>query len=411
VTSSLRLRRFALLLAAPLLALAISLIAVTVLLLAIGNDPGEAFRTMLRTGTQPNAVVDILNKGTFLYIAALAVAIGFKMNLFNIGVDGQYRLAALVAAGVGGAPGIPGFLRLPLILLAAVLVGALWAGIAAMLKVTRGVNEVLSTIMLNSIATAATAYLLQDGGLGVITGNTIGTRPVPEAGWFPSLDPIARPVLAAFGLTPSPSKQVYGFLVVAVLLGIGFWVLVNRTRFGFDLRATGANPSAAVASGINVKRMILISMLLSGAVAGLVGMPLLLESSGHNYSQNFPTGIGFTGIAVALLGRNSPIGIAFAALLWAYLDVTTAPLALFGISDKLSAIMQALILLAVVVAYEVVRRTTAASEQRSVARELGDDIAPTGSGQGRSVTSSTVTAPTGGADRATAGGPDPGERR
>ncbi len=411
MTSSLRLRRFALLLAAPLLALAISLIAVTVLLLAIGNDPGEAFRTMLRTGTQPNAVVDILNKGTFLYIAALAVAIGFKMNLFNIGVDGQYRLAALVAAGVGGAPGIPGFLRLPLILLAAVLVGALWAGIAAMLKVTRGVNEVLSTIMLNSIATAATAYLLQDGGLGVITGNTIGTRPVPEAGWFPSLDPIARPVLAAFGLTPSPSKQVYGFLVVAVLLGIGFWVLVNRTRFGFDLRATGANPSAAVASGINVKRMILISMLLSGAVAGLVGMPLLLESSGHNYSQNFPTGIGFTGIAVALLGRNSPIGIAFAALLWAYLDVTTAPLALFGISDKLSAIMQALILLAVVVAYEVVRRTTAASEQRSVARELGDDIAPTGSGQGRSVTSSTVTAPTGGADRATAGGPDPGERR
>ncbi|MBA3419750.1 MAG: ABC transporter permease [Geodermatophilaceae bacterium] len=376
MTASLRLRRFLLLLAAPVLALVISLVAVTLLLLAIGNSPGETFQTMLRTGTQPNAVVDIVNKGTFLYIAALAVAIGFKMNLFNIGVDGQYRLAALIAAGVGGAPGIPGFLRLPLILVAAVLVGAMWAGIAAVLKITRGVNEVLSTIMLNAIATAATAYLLQDGGLGVITGNSIGTRPVPESGWFPSLDPIARPLLGAFGLTPSPSKQVYGFLVVAVLLGIGFWVLVNRTRFGFDLRATGANPSAAVASGINVKRMILVSMLLSGAVAGLVGMPLLLESSGHNYSQNFPTGIGFTGIAVALLGRNSPIGIAFAALLWAYLDVTTAPLALFGISDKLSAIMQALILLAVVVAYEVVRRTTAASEQRRVARELGDDTAP-----------------------------------
>jgi len=119
VNASLRLRRFGLLLVAPVLALGLSLVAVSILLLAIGNDPFEAFETMLRTGIQANAVVDILNKGTFLYIAALAVAIGFKMNLFNIGVDGQYRLAAVIAAGVGGAPGIPGFLRLPLILLAA----------------------------------------------------------------------------------------------------------------------------------------------------------------------------------------------------------------------------------------------------------------------------------------------------
>jgi simple sugar transport system permease protein len=125
-----------------------------------------------------------------------------------------------------------------------------------------------------------------------------------------------------------------------------------------------------VASGVNVKRMVVISMLLSGAVAGLVGMPVLLGEA-YSYSLAFPAGLGFTGIAIALLGRNHPFGIAIGALLWAYLEVSANPLQiLVQVSSEIVTIMQGVIVLSVVVAYEMVRRYRIAQEQRRVAREL-----------------------------------------
>jgi ABC-type uncharacterized transport system permease subunit len=395
MSAALRLRRLGLMLAAPILALVLASLLVTVLLLVLGKEPSVVLDAMVQSGKRPANIVDIVNRATFLYIAALAVAIGFRMNLFNIGVDGQYRLAAFLAAAVGGAIALPGALHIAVVLIVAMGVGAAWAGIAAILKVTRGVSEVLSTIMLNAIATAVIAFLLRDGILGVLSGggNEIGTKPIPESGWFPSLDPIARPIIEALsssGLLDSEtvknpklpvSKEVYGFLVVAIILGILYAILVDRTRFGFDLRATGASPTAAVASGVSVKRMVITSMLLSGAVAGLIGMPELLEGRGHNYSLNFPSGIGFTGIAVALLGRNNPIGMALAAVLWGWVDVTTRSLAILDppndTSDKVAYIIQALIVFCVVIAYVVVNRWAKAAEARQVAQELaaGHDIA------------------------------------
>jgi ABC-type uncharacterized transport system permease subunit len=408
----LRLRRAGLMLAAPVLALVLALILVTVLLVVLGKDPGTVFQAMYESGKRPGNIVDIVNRATFLYIAALAVAVGFRMNLFNIGVDGQYRLAAFLAAAVGGAIALPKPLHIGVILLVAMAVGAAWAGIAAVLKVTRGVSEVLSTIMLNAIATAVIAYLLRDNLLGVVQGNDVGTKEIPESGWFPSLDFVSRPIIEGLsnsGLLDSDtvthpklaaSKEVYGFLIVAVLLGVLYSVLVDRTRFGFDLRATGWSPSAAVASGVSVKKMVITSMLLSGAVAGLIGMPELLEGRGHNYSLNFPSGIGFTGIAIALLGRNNPLGMGLAALLWGYLDVTTRSLAILDApndtSDKVASIIQALIVFCVVVAYVVIGRFTKAMEQRQVARALagGGDI------------SRGTPVPAGGGDA----GPDDGSR-
>ncbi|GAA3392114.1 ABC transporter permease [Cryptosporangium minutisporangium] len=429
MSPKLRLRRIGLMLAAPVLALVMASLLVTVLLLALGKEPGVVLDAMVQSGKRPGNIVDIVNRATFLYIAALAVAIGFRMNLFNIGVDGQYRLAAFLAAAVGGAIVLPGPLHILVVLIVAMAVGAAWAGIAAILKVTRGVSEVLSTIMLNAIATAVIAYLLRDGILGVLSGsgNEVGTKPIPESGWFPSLDPIARPIIEALsssGLLDSDtvqnpklpaSKEVYGFLVVAIILGILYAVLVDRTRFGFDLRATGSSPTAAVASGVSVKRMVLTSMLLSGAVAGLIGMPELLEGRGHNFSLNFPSGIGFTGIAVALLGRNNPIGMALAALLWGWVDVTTRSLAILDppndTSDKVASIVQALIVFCVVIAYVVVNRWAKAAEARQVAQELasGHDLSteepvPAAVGSAASKTDADASPP------ATAGGsPEPGE--
>jgi ABC-type uncharacterized transport system permease subunit len=398
VSLTLRLRKVGITLAAPVLALVLATLLVTALLLALGKSPSVVLNAMWNSGKRPSNIVDLVNEATYLYVAALAAALGFRMNLFNIGIDGQYRLAAFLAAAVGGALTLPGPLEIAVVLVVAMAVGAMWAGIAAVLKVTRGVSEVLSTIMLNAIATAVIAYLLRQHVLGVLSGggNDIGTKPIPKSGWFPSLDWLARPIIEALskaGALDTPnfqhpilpkSKEVYGFLVVAVILGILYSVLVDRTRFGFDLRATGSSPSAAVASGVSVKKMILISMLVSGAVAGLIGMPELLEGDGHNYSLNFPSGIGFTGIAVALLGRNNPIGMALAAILWGWVDVTTRSLAILDspndTSDKVSSIIQAVILFCVVIAYVVVNRWTKTAEARQVARELasGHDLAAEG---------------------------------
>jgi simple sugar transport system permease protein len=280
------------------------------------------------------------------------------MNLFNIGVDGQYRAGAFAAAAIGATVDLPKPLQLLLIIIIAVCVGALWAGIAAVLKVTRGVSEVISTIMLNAIATALIAFLLRKVAENVEGSNNVGTKPLPASGHFPGIP-----------LIPGSSLDVFGFVIVAVLAGVGYWVLLGRTRFGFDLRATGRSETAAVASGVNVKRMVVISMLLSGGVAGLVGMPQLLGQS-YTYSLDFPAGLGFTGIAIALLGRNNAVGMVFAALLFSFLDVSSVILDINDISKEIVLIMQGTIVLSVVIVYELVRRYGIVAEQRRVSREL-----------------------------------------
>ncbi|WP_256862743.1 ABC transporter permease [Microbispora sp. GKU 823] len=261
--------------AAPVIAVVFAVLITSVVLLVAGKAPVEAFTTLADYGTQPRSMAMILNTGVMYYISALAVAVGFRMNLFNIGVDGQYRLAAVVAAGLGGAAVVPGVLNIVLVIVVAVVVGALWAAIAGLLRVYRGVSEVISTIMLNAIATGLGSWLVSEH-FGVLTGNDLGTRPIPDDAHMPGIPLIAgTPVL------------VNGFIVVAVLLGVAYWVVLNRTRFGFELRATGKSESAAVASGVSVKKMIVVTMVMSGAVAGLIGMPELLGAS-YKYSNNFP---------------------------------------------------------------------------------------------------------------------------
>jgi simple sugar transport system permease protein len=279
------------------------------------------------------------------------------MNLFNIGVDGQYRLAVMLAAVVGAAVELPGPLHILLIVFVAMAVGAFWAGIAGVLKTTRGVSEVVSTIMLNAIATSLIAWMILPANLGVRPegSNDLTTGEIAESGWFPGL--------ALDGGT------IYGFTFVAFALGIVYWFVLGRTRFGFDLRATGASESAAQASGVDAKKMVLTAMLISGAMAGLAGMPMLLGQT-HTYSLSFPVGVGFTAIGIALLGRNNPIGILFASLLFAFLDKTAEGIGLEGYPKELALIMQGLIVIAVVVSYELVRQYGLRRQQQKVGEEL-----------------------------------------
>ncbi len=355
------LRRIALGVAAPLVAIVFSVLLTSVVLLKVGANPFDAYKAMIDYGLKPNSMVNILNNATVYYLSAIAVAIGFKMNLFNIGVDGQYRIAAFFAALAGAHMHLPGFAGILFVLAVAALVGAMWAGIAAVLKARRGVSEVISTIMLNAITTNLVAYLLGHfADPGTSSGNNVSTKPLPADVRVPGLS-----------LVPGADRQVYGLIVLSILVGIAYGFMLNRTRFGFDLRATGRSATAAVASGVNVTRMVVIAMLLSGAVAGLVGMPQLLGGPEYAYSLNFQTGLGFTGISVALLGRNNPIGIAFAALLWGFLDQSRLILDINGIPKEVVTIMQGTIVLSVVVAYELVRRYGLRLQQRKVGEDTG----------------------------------------
>ena len=355
------LRRVAVTLAAPAMALVFAAIVTVLILVWTGSSVTDTVQAVWNYSESDRVRANTFNLATTYYLSALAVAIGFRMNLFNIGVEGQYRLAAITAAWVGGEIALPRPLHLATIILTAMFVGAMWAGIAAVLKVTRGVSEVISTIMLNAIATALSAYFLREVAVEVAGSNNIGTKPIPESGAFPALE------------IPWLDTPLYGFIVVAVLCGVVYTVVLGRTRFGFDLRATGASETAAVASGVSVKRMVVYAMLLSGAVAGLVGMPELLGGSSRSYALNFPAGLGFTGIAIALLGRNNAVGMAFGALLFSYLDSSSVILDISGVSKEIVLILQGVIVLAVVVAYEVVRRYTIVADQKRVARQLDQE--------------------------------------
>ncbi|MER7725319.1 ABC transporter permease [Streptomyces sp. NPDC096323] len=345
--------------AGPALALVVAFVLSTLVLLVSNRDPFELYRLLFEQASYSDVQVLIINQAGTYYLAALAVAVGFRMNLFNIGVDGQYRLAAMMAALVGASVNLPGPFQIALIVVVAMLVGAFWAGIAGILKTTRGVSEVVSTIMLNSIATSLIAWLILPKNFGdqAAGSNNLTTGEIHESGWFPGVSLGAE------------SGEIYGFTFVAAGCGLVYWFVLNRTRFGFDLRATGASESAAQASGVDAKKMILTSMLISGAVAGLAGMPTLLGDT-HTYSLDFPVGIGFTGITIALLGRNHPVGIALSALLIAFLDKASSPLDQFGFEKEIATIMQGLIVISVVISYELVRRYGTRRQQQKVGEEL-----------------------------------------
>ncbi|MDO0926082.1 ABC transporter permease [Streptomyces sp. TG1A-8] len=346
--------------AGPVIALVLAVVLTSIVLLASGKNPFEPYGLMLQQATFSDVQVLIINQATLYYIAAIAVALGFRMNLFNIGVDGQYRLAVVMTAVVGANVALPSFLQIPLLLVVAMGTGALWAGVAGVLKVTRGVSEVVATIMLNSIATAVIGYVTLSNVWGVPVGDNMTTGVMHRSGWFPGID------------LGSDVGEIYGLVFLAVLLGIGYWVVLNRTRFGYDLRATGASETAAAASGVDAKRMVLVSMLISGALAGLSGLPLLLGDT-HTYSLSFPAGLGFTAIGIALLGRNNPGGIALAALLWAFLDKASPALDYatpVAYPKEIATIMQGLIVFAVVISYEAVRQWGLRRQQSRVGAEL-----------------------------------------
>ena len=322
-------------------AIVLALVICGVLLLVTGKDPFAAYGKILETGLTGEKLLEMLKRATPLIFSAIAVAIGFKMNLFNIGVEGQYLFAALIAAEMGTHVSLPAPLHVLFILVVAMVSGAAWASIAAILKITRGINEVISTIMLNYIALSFIQWIFEtffrddsDGGLNV------KTTEIASSGRMPDL----------------VDNRLNGMFIVALFVAFLYWVIVFRSRFGFQLRASGLNPIAARTAGIPAKRMILFALLLSGAVAGLVAMPSVIGDVYAYGPSSTPTQFGFAGITVALLGRNHPFGIIVAAMLFGFLDSTSAVLQLSEIPSSIVKVIQAIIVLVVVIVNEASSR-------------------------------------------------------
>jgi simple sugar transport system permease protein len=245
---------------------------------------------------------------TPLALLGLAVAYAFRAGLFNIGGQGQYIVGAIFAVWVGGAfDGMPGWLHVILAMLAGSLAGGVWAGIAGLLRATTGANEVITTIMLNWIAIWVGVYLFSLGG----PLQDPGQPDVPI-----SKDIAANAHLPVFWGDPELQGLHIG-LFIALAAGVVFWIVLHRSTRGYEARAVGLNPEAARASGINVGATYVRVMFLCGVFAGLAGTLDVLGWQFHlNTNDIQTTQLGFLGIAVALLGRNTAVGTFLAALLF-----------------------------------------------------------------------------------------------
>lgn len=339
-----------------LVAILAALVVTSIVVWVTGASIGGFVDTMLSV-PGPRDTIIIVNQASMIALSAFAAAICFRMGLFNIGVEGQYIAGACAGAFFAGSGIVPGPLNILATLMVAMLAGVAWASIAAVLKVTRGVSEVISAIMLNYVALTLAGYLVKT--YGQRSGYTFTT---------PKLPPSSQPL--GFGLF-ADAPDVWALAILAVLVAVGYSFLLGWTRFGFDVRAAGESPSAALANGIDPRRMVLMVMAISGAIAGLVWMPSFFGSA-HTFGipEYFQRGLGFTGLAVALLGRNTSLGIGFGALLFAFLSTQSNRLQSVGIGRDVVEITQGIVVLMVVIAFEIARRIKTRREQEQVARDL-----------------------------------------
>lgn len=335
----------------PLIAVLAAFIIGGLVVLAIGDSPIEVYRLLLSSAF---SFYDALGNFTFdnwgytlfyatpLIFTGLAVALAFKCGLLNIGAEGQLYIGAFAAAWVGITFATwPGFALIPLSLLAAMIAGGVWGGIPGVLKARFGSHEVINTIMMNFIAVGLLSYLTQHH-------YKAAGDPIMQTVEISEHAHIARmhTLLAPLGINFPQRIPLNVAFLIALLACFAVWVFLWRTKWGYEIRAVGSNPAAAEYGGISVRRQIVLAMALSGALAGMVGINEVLGYR-YRYYHDFSANYGFTGIAVALLGRNHPVGIVLAAILFGalirgglFVDIFTD-----HVSKDLVQVLQAIIIL------------------------------------------------------------------
>jgi simple sugar transport system permease protein len=323
----------------PLIAVLCAFAVGALVVLFIGDSPVETYRLLLGSAfSWPDGIGYTLFFATPLIFTGLAVAVALRGGLLNIGAEGQLYVAAFATAWVGiKLAGLPAVLLVPLCCLAAIGAGAVWGAIPGLLKARFGSHEVINTIMLNFIAVALVGYLTQ-------YHYRIPGDPIMESAPISDAAHIARLGRFIPGLPERiPVNVAFLFALVACWL---VYVLLWKTKWGYEIRATGQNPAAAEYGGVSVRKEIVLTMAISGALAGMVGINEVLGYR-HRYYDGFSDNYGFTGIAVALLGRNHPLGVIAAALLFAVLQRGGVPVDAFThlVSKDIVLILQALVIL------------------------------------------------------------------
>ncbi len=306
----------------PLVAVALAFVVGAIIILLIKDNPFETYRILLANSF--GSAKDIgytLFYATPLIFTGLAVAVAFRCGLFNIGAEGQLYVASFATAWVGIKFGgtivgdvdwswtsLPSVLLVPLCIITAMIAGGIWGAIPGILRARFGSSEVINTIMLNFIGIALVSYFTQYHFKN--PGPILETAPIGKAAWIPQLHEY-------FSFIPPDVPLNFAFLI-AVLMCLIVYVFLWKTKWGFELRAVGQNASAAEYGGISPGKQIITAMTFSGALAGMVAINEVLGYR-HNYYDGFSAELGFLGIAVALLGRNHPLGVFIAAIFFAVL--------------------------------------------------------------------------------------------
>lgn len=327
----------------PLMNILLAFLVSGLVFLAIGEDPIEAAGYLIYGAFgYDEGIGYTLYYATNLIFTGLAVSVAFKAGLFNIGGEGQAYIGGL---GVGLLclwfdSSLPLLVIAPLAIIGGALFGAAWAYIPAYLQARRGSHIVITTIMFNFIASSLMVYLMvnwlkEEGVMSPIS------RTFSESAWLPYLHDVFLPL----GLDIGDSPLNLAF-VLALLCCVLYWTLVWHTRWGYQLRTVGTNPTAAQYAGIDNAKVTIWVMLISGGLAGLVGVNEIMGVN-HNLLLNFTAGYGFAGIAVALMGRNHPIGIVLAAILFGALYQGGAELAfeIPTITPEIVVVIQGLVIL------------------------------------------------------------------
>ncbi|HJU53873.1 MAG TPA: ABC transporter permease [Pyrinomonadaceae bacterium] len=336
----------------PLIAVVAAFVVGGIVVLLIGDNPIETYKLLIGSALSwPDGIGYTLFYATPLIFTGLAVAVAFRCGLLNIGAEGQLYIAAFVTAWVGITfANLSGWVLIPLACLAAILSGATWGAIPGVLKARFGSHEVINTIMLNFIAVALTSYFVQYHFKApddpIMQTGFIGRQEVPEG--MEALRGLNAHIPRLGALLPGFPERIplSVAFILALLACFAVYIFLWRTKWGYAIRATGANPSAAEYGGISVKKQIVLAMAVSG---GLAGMVAINEVLGYRYRfyDGFSPGYGFTGIAVALLGRNHPVGVLLSAILFGalirgglFVDIFTD-----RVSKDLVLVIQAIVIL------------------------------------------------------------------
>jgi simple sugar transport system permease protein len=319
-------------------ALLVALTIGSLLVLAYGQSPSHVWAMMLRgTWGLWYGFGQVLFKATPLMLTGLGVAIALRAGLFNIGAEGQMLLGAFMAAVVGAhVGGFPAAVAMPLALVMAALAGAAWAGIAGVLKARFGAHEVITTIMLNFIAVALLNWI---GTRWLYLRETQHTADVAMSARWPRLSAVDS------ALHGSAANLI--FVVALAACAGGAWLLF-RTRLGYEIRALGLSPLAAQTAHISIARTTVLALLLSGAAAGLAGANFALGYK-YYYEEGFGGGVGYMGIAVAVLARNHPLWVIPAALLFGTLS-QGGLVVNFLVPKEIVDVLMAVVILAVAIA-------------------------------------------------------------